>query len=103
MGNKNCWEVMNCGRGPGQSDSETCLAVTDSRFNGIHNGTNGGRTCWVAAGTMCLQKTDGKFAMQKQMRHQTCVNCDFYQQVRADEGSHFHYTAAIIKTIMGQP
>lgn len=100
MGSKNCWEVMNCGHGPGQS--ETCPAVTDSRYNGIHGGINGGRTCWVAAGTMCLKRTDGKFAKIQRKRLQTCVNCDFYQQVKAEEGSHFSYTAAILKTIMSQ-
>ncbi len=49
----NCWDYKKCGRGAGgvkSSDLGVCPASTDTRMNGIHGGTNGGRACWIVAG-----------------------------------------------------
>lgn len=65
---KNCWEVKNCGRevnGAKSIDLGVCIAVTESRLNGVHDGQNAGRSCWVVAGTLCGGKPQGTFAQKE--------------------------------------
>ncbi|GBD98556.1 hypothetical protein BMS3Abin07_00576 [bacterium BMS3Abin07] len=53
---RNCWEFKGCGREPGGKNAEglgVCPAATYERLDGIHRGKNGGRVCWIIAGTMC--------------------------------------------------
>lgn len=53
---KNCWEFKNCGRefgGIKARELGVCPASTDERLNGIHNGENAGRSCWVV--TCCCK------------------------------------------------
>lgn len=78
---KNCWEVMECGRGPDGSDGNLCPAASAILLHGVHNGVNGGRACWVIAGTLCGGKVSGTFA--KKMEN--CLICPFYRQVRQEE------------------
>lgn len=81
----NCWEHKKCGREEGGSNCEEfgiCPAYTETRTNGIHNGINGGRCCWVIAGTICGGVVQGTFA-QKVL---TCMRCDFYGVVLKEEG-----------------
>ncbi|MBU2630297.1 MAG: protein kinase [Proteobacteria bacterium] len=83
---KNCWEHMQCGRGPdGQNVPEMgmCPAAVDTSHDGINSGTCAGRFCWAVAGTMCNGKIQGSFAEKRK----TCTQCHFYKQVRAEEGS----------------
>jgi CheY-like chemotaxis protein len=80
----NCWEVMRCGREPGGAmspGSEICPAATDAALNGIHGGQNAGRACWAVAGTLCLGKSRGTYAKEKQ----NCLQCDFFKRVRSEE------------------
>jgi len=82
----NCWEFMGCGREPGgdhEKDCGVCPASTESRLEGVHCGRNGGRACWVVAGTLCLGDVDGTFAK----KFRVCSMCDFYQLVREEESS----------------
>jgi hypothetical protein len=80
---KNCWEVMRCGRGPGSTNGDVCPAATETRLDGVHGGINAGRACWVIAGTLCVDViASGKFARKME----TCFNCDFYRLVRKEEG-----------------
>jgi len=72
---KNCWEVMEC-----HTDNQ-CPAKTEIRLNGIHNGRNAGRACWVVAGTRCGGEAQGRFAQKSG----NCLACKFYQQVFAEE------------------
>ena len=60
----NCWEYKNCGYGPGiaKSNGMICPTVLEGRLNGVHNGTQAGRACWVVAGTYCNGDVQGKFA-----------------------------------------
>jgi hypothetical protein len=82
---KNCWEVKQCGREPGGKNVDefgVCPAATSEHMDGIHGGKNGGRACWVIAGTMCKGKQSGTYAT----KFKDCNKCDFYQQVWKEEG-----------------
>lgn len=85
---RNCWDVKNCGRTPGglkAAELGICPAVTDTSCSGVNAGKNGGRICWAVTGTFCGGKVQGTFA-QKQL---SCMNCEFYHQVKQEEGSAF--------------
>ena len=80
----NCWESKNCGRQPGgekEATLGTCVAATQTMANGIHGGINGGRACWVIAGTLCGGKVQGSFADKVG----ACQACDFYKHVKDQE------------------
>lgn len=88
MTKQNCWEFKKCGRAPGGAkvaELGVCQAAIESRMNGIHGGINGGRTCWVVAGTLCGGKVQGSFALKMT----NCKECDFYKLVTAEEGWNF--------------
>lgn len=88
MEKKNCWEVKNCGRelnGPNVIDLGVCPAAIGVKFDGIHGGNNGGRSCWMLAGTLCGGKVQGIYAQ----KYKNCLNCDFYQSVKQEEGKDF--------------
>lgn len=86
----NCWEVMKCGR---ESDSDdwffsevgTCPASTELCTDGANDGKNAGRACWIIAGTHCGGEVQGDSAS----KIDSCLECDFYQQVQKEEGSEF--------------
>ncbi|MBI5869106.1 MAG: hypothetical protein HZB43_12615 [candidate division Zixibacteria bacterium] len=84
----NCWEIKNCGRGPGGAkvaEMGVCPASTDVTSNGHNSGKNGGRLCWAVAGTFCGGKVQGSFA-DKQL---TCMNCDVFKRIKQEEGHQF--------------
>ncbi len=83
---QNCWEFKKCGREPGGpkvNELGVCAASTEARVEGINHGKNGGRCCWAIAGTLCKGVKQGVFAQKLE----NCMKCDFYQQVREEEGS----------------
>jgi hypothetical protein len=85
MMKKNCWEVKNCGREVGGEKAHemgVCPAAGDPSADGLNGGKNGGRICWSLAGTFCGGKVQGTFA-EKRL---SCMGCEFYKQVEADEG-----------------
>jgi len=85
---KNCWELKDCGRGPGGSkvaELGVCPAATDTSFDGLNHGKNGGRICWAVAGTLCGGKVQGSFT-DKQL---SCMSCDVYLKIKEEEGSGF--------------
>jgi hypothetical protein len=95
---KNCWEVMKCGREPrGKNANElgVCPAATDERLTGVHGGKNAGRACWVIAGTFCEGEVQGTFAQ----KYKDCTLCDFFRQVRKDEGSNYHTALVLLKEL----
>jgi len=80
----NCWEYKKCGRETGGlkvHEFGVCPAITDIFADGINEGEYGGRICWAVAGTFCESKIKGTFAKDKF----SCINCDFYQLVVAEE------------------
>lgn len=72
----NCWEYMKCGRGPDQ-DAAACPAASQSLFDGMNDGINAGRSCWLIAGTDCRGETKGTFAKQ----YENCRHCSFFKMV----------------------
>ena len=85
-GNLNCWEFMNCKRQPGGSraaENGSCVAASDSSYDGINNGKNAGRICWAVAGTCCGGEVQGTFAEKRD----SCTSCPFYCLVQEEEGT----------------
>ena len=82
----NCWEYKKCGREPGGiniNESGVCPAAADSSYSDINAGTCGGRFCWAVAGTFCSGEVQGTFAEKRD----SCMSCDFFNLVRAEEGT----------------
>jgi hypothetical protein len=91
----NCWEVKRCGREPGgarESQLGKCPAALERRLDSVHQGKNGGRACWVVAGTLCKGEVQGSFAK----KFSNCKECDFYLAVRKEEGGRFELSATLL-------
>ena len=74
----NCWEVKGCGREPGGRNTAllgVCSAAIDERANGIHDGKNGGRCCWVVASVYLPEDTFGCWCEEGFVK---CHECNFY-------------------------
>ncbi len=96
---KNCWEFKKCGREPGGEkvkDLGVCAAATEKKLDGIHEGKNAGRTCWVVAGTLCKGEVQGTFAQ----KYKNCEKCEFYQEVRKEEGGKFMLSAILLNKLI---
>ncbi len=77
---QNCWEYKKCGREPGGNkvaELGTCRAATDTSFNGVNYGINGGRICFAIAGTFSRGEVQGSFARELD----SCKECDFYELI----------------------
>ncbi len=101
MSKLNCWEFKECGREPmgaNVSESGECPVSTQRRLDGVHDGSNGGRSCWVVAGTMCEGEVQGTFA--KKFDH--CQKCSFYQKVKEEEGAEYQFAATLLSTLRGE-
>jgi len=79
--NLNCWEFKKCGREPNGSnvyENGVCPVATDSRLDGVHNGKNGGRCCWLIK----FYYTKKNSILDKHLCGITeCLECDFYNMV----------------------
>ena len=98
MGSLNCWQVKDCGREPGGrnvAEFGECPASTEVRFDGVHGGTNGGRCCWLVAGTLCKGEVQGTYAQ----KFGTCHACEFPKQVFKDERGRLIPTRDILRKI----
>ncbi len=98
MGKMNCWEFMKCGRQPGGAhsvDLGVCPATQEFRLNGIHEGMNAGRSCWVLSGTLCRGEVQGSFAK----KFKNCEICNFYQTVKKEEFPRFQLSALLVKKL----
>ncbi len=62
-----------------------CPAAKDTANDGLNDGQAGGRICWALTGTLCGNEIQGTFA-QKSF---ACLSCDFFQQVKEEEGPQF--------------
>lgn len=90
----NCWEFLGCGREPGGTNEHelgTCPASIEKKMDGIHGGTNAGRSCWVVAGTFCKGEVTGTFAE----KFESCIQCKFFQKVRQEEGDRLLRTVIL--------
>jgi hypothetical protein len=99
MSRKNCWEYKKCGRERGGANVDelgVCPATVEDRLDGTHGGKNGGRACWVVAGSMCGGKVQGTFAQ----KYGNCVLCDFFKSVEEDEGNNFSSCIELLEYIL---
>lgn len=95
---QNCWEHTNCGRGPNGHNVSIrgiCPAARETRLHGVHGGINGGRACWVVAGTFCKGRVQGVFAE----KYQTCQECDFYRKVQRENFRNFQVSFTLLKRL----
>jgi signal transduction histidine kinase len=84
----NCWQEMQCGREPGGAragEQGPCPAATDTTCDGINDGKNAGRLCWVVAGTLCGGQTQGT----REEKLERCQSCSFFRRVKYEQGCHF--------------
>ena len=86
----NCWDYLKCDRGP--TASEPCPVATDRPSDGVNSGTNGGRFCWAVAGSLA-----GKPELAPCARDTHCLDCEFFNLVKSEEGQAFH----LFKLAMG--
>ncbi len=92
---KNCWEFKRCGRQPGGLNERqlgVCPAALEEALDGVHDGTNAGRACWVVAGTLCGGAVQGTFGL----KYKNCEQCDFYQITRTEEKVNFKFSAVLL-------
>ena len=94
----NCWEVKKCGReleGANIAELGVCPAATEQRLDGVHEGINAGRACWVIAGSMCGGKVQGTYAE----KYANCTKCDFFMMVKSEENGSFKMTSTLIQNL----
>lgn len=94
----NCWEYKKCGREPGGVNEGVwgvCPASCECLLDGVNGGANAGRASWVVAGTLCEGSPQGAFAE----KISTCLECDFYLKVKAEEGDQYVSTEEIRKKL----
>lgn len=80
----NCWEFKNCGRHEGGdkvAELGICPAYSESKLDGVHGGTNGGRACWILKNTLCGGNLQSNLAVKLGQ----CVACEFYKSVMGVE------------------
>lgn len=97
-GGRNCWDFMKCGYGPGGSKARRtgiCKAALENRLDGIHGGHHGGRTCWIVQDTNCANDGNENFAQ----KYVSCLECDFYNQVKRQEGAAFVDTDFLLRLL----
>lgn len=98
MKKKNCWEFKACGREPGGgkvAELGECPAATEGKLDGVHEGKNAGRACWVVAGTLCKGEIQGTFAK----KFDACEQCEFYEIVRGEEFPKFEFASILLNKI----
>jgi hypothetical protein len=81
----NCWEFLDCGRGPGEPKNHVdgvCPATVDRTGDGVNSGTCGGRVCWAISGTFCGSRPQGTEAS----KILSCFSCPFFTRVLQEEG-----------------
>ena len=91
MEKKQCWEIFKCGREPGgekYAELGVCKAALPNKYDGMNEGVHGGRFCWAITGTLCGGKVRGRYCE----KIETCLSCEFLQQVEKEQGRRFILT-----------
>jgi hypothetical protein len=88
----NCWEVKACGRCAAALKDDACPVCSERKLNGVHGGINGGRACWTIPHTKCGGNTQGAFGN----KFRNCMECNFYNLVKAEEKGSFQLSATIL-------
>lgn len=84
----NCWEYKKCGREPDGVNAQTlgiCVSATKTTMNKINGGINGGRVCWLVAGTYGKLKAELADCIAINNKS-SCYHCDFHSLVLSEEG-----------------
>lgn len=95
---QNCWEYKKCGREPNGAKVKElgiCPATINKQLDGTHSGKFGGRACWIIKATLCKGEVQGDFGK----KFDNCSKCDFYNQVKKEEGSNFIMSAILLRKI----
>ncbi len=98
MSKLNCWQYKKCGREVGGikvNELGTCPTAVTRALDGIHDGQNAGRSCWIVAGTLCGGKIQGTFAA----KFSNCETCDFYQAVKKEEGLKYKFAPLLLEKV----
>ncbi len=85
MSKLNCWEYMECGRGPGgfgTHEAGVCNIAKEIAANGLNGGVNGGRLCWLIAEKCSSEEVKCSNYHNKN----SCFSCKFRYKVSAEEG-----------------
>ncbi len=88
MKKNNCWEFIKCGReygGKQVRELGVCPVSIESRLDGTHGGTNGGRACWIVPNSLCNGTVQGTFVV----KFRECMKCGFYRSVKYEEAENF--------------
>lgn len=96
---RNCWDYYQCGRtikGDGKKEHDVCPAYYEKKLNGVHNGKNGGRACWVVTGTQCRERIKRLAIPQFLM----CKLCDFKKTVISEEKKNFIVSDNFMKMLL---
>jgi hypothetical protein len=79
----NCWEFNKCERGQnGTASSNMCPVAADRSADGLNEGINGGRICWIIAESLNKNKIKC-CALQQNL---SCFECEFRHKVTTEEG-----------------
>ena len=70
-----------------------------TNLNGLNGGINGGRTCWAIEKTLCGNTIQGTFTRKLS----SCIQCEFYSAVRAEEKENYIGTLRILSLLNEQP
>ncbi len=95
---ENCWDNKKCGRQPGgekAAELGVCPAALEQKLDGIHDGKNSGRSCWVITGTLCDKKVQGDF----NTKFANCLKCEFYKLVKDQESGSFIHSNRLLKQL----
>jgi len=85
---RNCWDYYRCRRQAKDDDGkehDVCPVYLETKLNGVHDGKNGGRACWVVAGTKC----GGRIKRIVVPKFIACKVCDFKKTVIREESKNF--------------
>jgi hypothetical protein len=98
MSKLNCWEFKKCGREPGGArvlELGVCPAAIETRLDGIHEGKNAGRSCWILNATLCEDKVQGTYGQ----KFSQCSQCPFYKKVKSEEETKFQFSPLLLKRL----
>lgn len=79
----NCWEFNQCQHDPTRPNARECPARTTIGGDGVNEGKNGGRCCWMIAGTC---RNEDSTVSEKLTQ---CLSCEFYKLVEFEEDENF--------------
>lgn len=100
----NCWEFKKCGREPGGELSNhlgICPASVNTSMNGLNGGKNGGRICWLVAGTFGKSRASYADCVEAE-KLRSCLECEFHNLVLKEEGYELHETLPLALSLKTQ-